>query len=74
MVQVVACAASFYAHVFVDKEYHVEGSQLQRFAWFRRKRKLHFVHQRHAGRRSIRASCSFSSTSKGAFQLRYSLQ
>jgi hypothetical protein len=47
-VQVVACAASFYAHVFFDKEYHVEGSRLQRFAWFRRKQELHFVHHRHA--------------------------
>ncbi len=48
VVQVVACAASFYAHVFFDKEYHVEGSRLQRFAWFRRKQQLHFVHHRHA--------------------------
>jgi hypothetical protein len=48
VVQVVACAGSFYAHVFFDKEYHVEGSQLQRFAWFRRKQELHFVHHRHA--------------------------
>jgi hypothetical protein len=30
--QLVACAASFYAHVYFDKEYHVEGSRLQRFA------------------------------------------
>jgi Fatty acid hydroxylase superfamily len=44
----VTCAASFYAHVFFDREYHVEGSRLQRFAWFRRKRELHFVHHRHA--------------------------
>jgi sterol desaturase/sphingolipid hydroxylase (fatty acid hydroxylase superfamily) len=48
VVQVVACAASFYAHVFFDKEYHVEGSGLRRFAWFRRKQELHFVHHRHA--------------------------
>ena len=48
VVQVVACAASFYAHVLFDKEYHVEGSWLQRFAWFRRKQELHFVHHRHA--------------------------
>src|SRR6266849_2905309 len=48
VVQVVACAASFYVHVFFDKEYHVEGSRLQRFAWFRRKQELHFVHHRHA--------------------------
>jgi len=48
VVLAVACAASFYAHVFFDKEYHMEGSRLQRFAWFRRKRELHFVHHRHA--------------------------
>ena len=45
---VIAGAASFYAHVFFDKEYHVEGSRLQRFAWFRRKQELHFDHHRHA--------------------------
>jgi sterol desaturase/sphingolipid hydroxylase (fatty acid hydroxylase superfamily) len=48
VVAVLACAASFYAHVLFDKEYHVEGSRLQRFAWFRRKQELHFVHHRHA--------------------------
>ena len=48
VVMVVAGAASFYVHVFFDKEYHVEGSQLQRFAWFRRHQELHFVHHRHA--------------------------
>jgi sterol desaturase/sphingolipid hydroxylase (fatty acid hydroxylase superfamily) len=47
-VQAIACAASFYAHVFFDKEYHVEKSWLRRFAWFRRKQELHFVHHRHA--------------------------
>jgi hypothetical protein len=46
LAQLVACAASFYAHVFFDKEYHIEGSRLQRFAWFRRKQELHFVHHR----------------------------
>ena len=44
----VACAASFYAHVFFDKEYHSKKSRLQRFAWFRRKQELHFIHHRHA--------------------------
>src|SRR6266568_1361976 len=48
VVMVIASVASFYAHVFFDKEYHVEGSRLQRFAWFRRKQELHFVHHRHA--------------------------
>lgn len=47
-VMAVVCAASFYAHVFFDKEYHSDKSRLQRFAWFRRKRELHFVHHRHA--------------------------
>jgi len=41
-------AASFYAHVYFDKAYHVEGSPLERFAWFRRMRQLHFVHHLHA--------------------------
>jgi sterol desaturase/sphingolipid hydroxylase (fatty acid hydroxylase superfamily) len=46
--QAIACSASFYAHVFFDKEYHVEDSRLRRYAWFRRKQELHFVHHRHA--------------------------
>ena len=46
--QSLACAASFYVHVLFDKEYHVEESRLQRFAWFRRKQALHFAHHRHA--------------------------
>jgi sterol desaturase/sphingolipid hydroxylase (fatty acid hydroxylase superfamily) len=48
VVTVIASAASFYAHVFFDKEYHVDGSRLQRFAWFRRQQEPHFVHHRHA--------------------------
>jgi sterol desaturase/sphingolipid hydroxylase (fatty acid hydroxylase superfamily) len=44
----ITCAASFYVHVLFDKEYHVAGSWLQHFAWFRRKQALHFVHHRHA--------------------------
>lgn len=48
LVMAIATAASFYAHVFFDREYHVEGSRLERFAWFRRKQQLHFVHHLHA--------------------------
>jgi hypothetical protein len=48
VVTAITGAASFYAHIFFDKEYHVEGSRLQRFAWFRRQQELHFVHHRHA--------------------------
>jgi hypothetical protein len=46
--QGIACSASFYIHVLLDKEYHVEGSRLRRFAWFRRKQELHFAHHRYA--------------------------
>lgn len=48
IVAAVAGTASFYVHVYLDKEYHVQGSQLVRFAWFRRKQQLHFVHHLHA--------------------------
>jgi hypothetical protein len=43
-----AAAASFRAHVWLDKAYHIDGSFLERYAWFRRKRQLHFVHHLHA--------------------------
>jgi sterol desaturase/sphingolipid hydroxylase (fatty acid hydroxylase superfamily) len=48
LVMVAASAASFYAHVYFDKAYHVQGSALARFAWFRHKQQLHFVHHLHA--------------------------
>ena len=48
LVMMFASVVSFYAHVFFDKEYHVAGSRLERFAWFRRKQQLHFVHHLHA--------------------------
>jgi sterol desaturase/sphingolipid hydroxylase (fatty acid hydroxylase superfamily) len=48
VVMALTSAASFYAHVVLDREYHVENSRLQRFAWFRRKQQLHFVHHLHA--------------------------
>ena len=48
VVVAVASAASFGAHVYLDKQYHAEESILARFAWFRRKQQLHFVHHLHA--------------------------
>ena len=44
----VASTASFGAHVLLDKQYHAERTRLARFAWFRRKQQLHFVHHVHA--------------------------
>src|SRR5947209_13355884 len=46
--QLVACAASFYAHVFFDKASHIAGSRLRRFAWFGVIRQLQFVTRRQA--------------------------
>ncbi len=48
LAMILASAASFAAHVYFDKVYHVAGSPLERFAWFRRKQQLHFVHHLHA--------------------------
>ena len=41
-------AGSFCAHVCFDKEYHAQDPILARFAWFRHKQQLHFVHHLHA--------------------------
>jgi hypothetical protein len=48
MVQLAAMSLSYYGHVYIDKQFHVAGSWLGRFSWFRRKQQLHFVHHRHA--------------------------
>jgi sterol desaturase/sphingolipid hydroxylase (fatty acid hydroxylase superfamily) len=48
IVQLAAMSLSFYGHVYIDKQYHVAGSWLGRFFWFRRKQQLHFAHHRHA--------------------------
>ncbi len=47
VVAIATSAVSFSAHVYLDKQYHTEGSSLARFAWFRRKQQLHFVHHLH---------------------------
>ena len=47
VVTITTSTASFSAHVYLDKQYHAEGSLLARFAWFRRKQQLHFVHHLH---------------------------
>jgi sterol desaturase/sphingolipid hydroxylase (fatty acid hydroxylase superfamily) len=47
VVTMTASVVSFSAHVYLDKQYHTDGSILARFAWFRRKQQLHFVHHLH---------------------------
>ena len=48
IVQLFAMSISFFVHLYFDKHYHVAGSWLGRFAWFRRKQQLHFLHHRYA--------------------------
>ena len=48
LVVVAASAASFYAHVYLDREYHAERPRFARYTWFRHKQQLHFVHHLHA--------------------------
>ena len=39
---------TFRLNVFLHKHYHLIDTPFERFAWFRRKRELHFVHHRDA--------------------------
>jgi hypothetical protein len=47
LIQITTAFASFSAHVYLDNQYHITASPLLRFAWFRRKQQLHFVHHTH---------------------------
>src|ERR1700733_5531726 len=47
LTQTITAFASFSAHVYLDNQYHIVRSPLLRFAWFRRKQQLHFVHHTH---------------------------
>jgi len=38
--------ASIWMHNYLHKQYHLTNSWLLRFAWFRRKRELHWIHHR----------------------------
>jgi sterol desaturase/sphingolipid hydroxylase (fatty acid hydroxylase superfamily) len=50
VVQLAVMLLSFCAHYYIDNQYHVAGSWLDRFSWFRRNQQLHFVHHRHGNR------------------------
>jgi len=39
----------FIAHVYLHGHYHLKDTWLNRFAWFRWKQQLHFVHHRNMG-------------------------
>ena len=40
--------ATFRWHIYLHEHYHLTETYLERFAWFREKRRLHFVHHRDA--------------------------
>lgn len=40
--------ATFRWHLYLHEHYHLIDSTLDRFAWFREKRRLHFIHHRDA--------------------------
>ena len=48
LVQAAVMSLSLCGHYYIDNQYHVTGSWLGRFPWFRRKQELHFVHHRQA--------------------------
>jgi len=48
VVQLAMISLSFCGHYYIDNQYHVAGSWLGHFSWFRRKQKLHFIRHRHA--------------------------
>ncbi len=41
--------ASYAAHTYLHKHYHLEQTWLNRWGWFRRRRELHYVHHRNTG-------------------------
>ena len=46
VVHLLALALAIWWHVFLHRQYHVRGVWLERFEWFREKRRLHFVHHK----------------------------
>ncbi len=42
----VGVVAAFWWHLHLHEQYHLIDSYLERFAWFQKKRSLHFVHHR----------------------------
>lgn len=49
LVSLVTVILIFIAHIYLHGHYHLEDTWLNRFAWFRRKQQLHFIHHRKMG-------------------------
>lgn len=43
---VIGLVASIAWHIYLHKQYHLRGSRLAKFKWFRAKRALHFAHHK----------------------------
>ncbi len=50
VVHMLALAFTIWWHIFLHRQYHVRGVWLERFQWFREKRRLHFVHHKRSRR------------------------
>ena len=50
IVHALSLAFTVWWHVFLHRQYHVRGVWLERFEWFREKRRLHFVHHKRSRR------------------------
>jgi sterol desaturase/sphingolipid hydroxylase (fatty acid hydroxylase superfamily) len=50
VVNLTAMLLSLCGHYYIDNQYHVAGSWLSRFSWFRQKQQLHFIHHRNGDR------------------------
>jgi hypothetical protein len=48
LVHIASVAASVWVHLWLHRQYHLRETWLNRYAWFRCKQRLHFVHHRHA--------------------------
>jgi len=45
-----ALISVFWAHEYVHKHYHIAGSWMLRYAWFRKKKEIHRIHHVNAGK------------------------
>ena len=43
-VHIASLAFAIWWHVYLHRQYHVRGAWWERFGWFQRKRRLHFLH------------------------------
>ena len=48
LAHITGAIVTFAWHIYLHRQYHLLITPLERFAWFRAKRELHFIHHRNA--------------------------